>query len=301
MCTSWLTQRAAASLEEATKANSTRSTRGSRRAVRSLRSTLSMPSRCHMPSSTCAPPSGRDASKVSSELAVTRNAAAGPAAGTGRRSAVGSRPGRPGRSGRSCRGSWCATPAPPRPTGCGPAAGTTPACRSCSAAAPPARTCPRHYQYHHRLDNMCCPIRVLGVHSAWRQPQSSDLRPYPGTCPRPALNCGTQVARMHLEHIDHLAGMIGRLDTQIEEMVAPFCEQVRALCTIPGIGERTAQVLIGEIGVDMSRFPSADHLASWAGLCPANNESAGKHRSGKTRKGNREVREALVEAGRSEE
>ena len=107
------------------------------------------------------------------------------------------------------------------------------------------------------------------------------------------------LARMHLEHIDHLAGMIGRLDTQIEQMVAPFCEQVRALCTIPGIGERTAQVLIGEIGVDMSRFPSADHLASWAGLCPANNESAGKHRSGKTRKGNREVREALVEAARA--
>src|SRR6266508_3047670 len=201
MCTSPDTQPAAASLEEAssarlaTSANSTRSTRGSRRRpVRSLLSTLSMPSRCHMPSSTCAPPSGRDASKVSSELAVTRNAAAGPAAGTGRRSAVGSRPGRPGRSGRSCRGSWCATPAPPRPTGCGPAAGTTPACRSCSAAAPPARTCPRHYQYHHRLNNMCCPIRVLGVHSAWRQPQSSDLRPYPGTCPRPALNCGTQVS-----------------------------------------------------------------------------------------------------------
>src|SRR6266536_1533464 len=80
------------------------------------------------------------------------------------------------------------------------------------------------------------------------------------------------LARMHLEHIDHLAGMIGRLDTQIEQMVAPFAEQVRALCTIPGIGERTAQVLIGELGVDMSRFASADQLASWAGVCPANNE-----------------------------
>jgi transposase len=52
-------------------------------------------------------------------------------------------------------------------------------------------------------------------------------------------------------------------------------EQVGLLCTIPGIGERTAQVLISEIGVDMSRFPSADHLASWAGCCPGNNESAG--------------------------
>jgi transposase len=101
---------------------------------------------------------------------------------------------------------------------------------------------------------------------------------------------------MHLEHIDHLSGMIGRLDTQIEEMVAPFAEQMRRLCTIPGIGQRTAQVLISEIGVDMSRFPTADHLASWVGLAPGNNESAGKHRSGRTRKGNREVREALVEA-----
>jgi transposase len=104
------------------------------------------------------------------------------------------------------------------------------------------------------------------------------------------------LARMHLEHIDQLSGMIGQLDTQIEQMVAPFAEQVRRLCTIPGIAQRTAQVLISEIGVDMSRFPTADHLASWAGLCPGNNESAGKHRRAKTRKGNREVREALVEA-----
>jgi len=104
------------------------------------------------------------------------------------------------------------------------------------------------------------------------------------------------LARMHLEHVDHLTGMIQRLDTQVEQMVGPFAQQVRALRTIPGIGERTAQVLISEIGVDMSRFPTAGHLASWAGLAPGNNESAGKHRKAKTRKGNRELREALVEA-----
>jgi len=104
------------------------------------------------------------------------------------------------------------------------------------------------------------------------------------------------LARMHLEHVDQLNGMIQRLDGEIDQVVAPFAEQVGLLRTIPGIGERTAQVLIGEIGVDMSRFPTADHLASWAGLCPGNNESAGKHHRARTRKGNREVREALVEA-----
>jgi transposase len=104
------------------------------------------------------------------------------------------------------------------------------------------------------------------------------------------------LARMHLEHIDHLTGMIGRLDTQIEQMISPFAEQVGRLRTIPGIAQRTAQVLISEIGVDMSRFPTADHLASWVGLAPGTGESAGKHRSAKTRKGNRELREALVEA-----
>jgi transposase len=71
---------------------------------------------------------------------------------------------------------------------------------------------------------------------------------------------------------------------------------VRRLCTIPGVGKRTAQVLIAEIGVDMTRFPSARHLASWAGLCPGNDMSAGKHRSGKARKGNPAVRTTLVEA-----
>jgi len=106
----------------------------------------------------------------------------------------------------------------------------------------------------------------------------------------------TVLARLHLDHLDHLDDMIARLDIQVEEMVVPFGEQVAALCTIPGIAERTAQVVISEIGVDMSRFRTADHLASWAGLCPGNNESAGKHGNTRTRKGNREIRTALVEA-----
>jgi transposase len=103
------------------------------------------------------------------------------------------------------------------------------------------------------------------------------------------------LARMHTDHIDHLTSMIEVLDARIEEVIDPFAEPLRLLKTIPGIGERTAQVIISEIGVDMSRFPTAAHLASWAGLCPGNNESAGKHKSGRTRKGNAEVRTILTE------
>jgi transposase len=104
------------------------------------------------------------------------------------------------------------------------------------------------------------------------------------------------LAQAHLDHFDHLDEMIARLDTQIEEMTLPFCAQIQALRTIPGIGDHLAQVIISEIGVDMGRFPTADHLASWAGLCPGNNESAGKHGKTRTRKGNRAIRTALVEA-----
>ena len=100
---------------------------------------------------------------------------------------------------------------------------------------------------------------------------------------------------LHLEHIDHLTDMIARLDTRIDEASLPFDPQIQLLATIPGIGERAAQVIISEIGVDMTRFPTAAHLASWAGLCPGNNESAGRHRSGKTRKGNTELCAVLTE------
>jgi transposase len=100
---------------------------------------------------------------------------------------------------------------------------------------------------------------------------------------------------LHLEHIDHLTDMIARLDTRIDEASLPFVQHSELLATIPGIGERAAQVIISEIGVDMARFPTAAHLASWAGLCPGNNESAGKHRSGRTRKGNTELCTVLTE------
>ena len=99
-----------------------------------------------------------------------------------------------------------------------------------------------------------------------------------------------------LAHLDYLEDEIEAFSQKIEEEMLPFDEAVALLDTIPGVNRRTAEVLIAEIGPDMSRFPSARHLASWAGLCPGNNESAGKHKSGKTRKGDRWLRIALTES-----
>ena len=99
-----------------------------------------------------------------------------------------------------------------------------------------------------------------------------------------------------LAHIDFLDETIARLDAEIEERMRPFEGAVELLDEIPGVGKRVAQVMVAEIGTDMSRFPSARHLASWAGMCPGNDESAGKKRSSKTRKGNKWLRAALVEA-----
>lgn len=99
-----------------------------------------------------------------------------------------------------------------------------------------------------------------------------------------------------LAHLDYIDETIATLSERIEEVIAPFAEQLARLDTIHGIAQRTAEVLIAELGVDMGQFPSDRHLASWAGLCPGNNESAGKHKSGKTRRGNRWLRTALTEA-----
>ena len=76
-------------------------------------------------------------------------------------------------------------------------------------------------------------------------------------------------------------------------------EAIERLQTIPGVGRRVAEVIVTEVGVDLSRFPSAGHLASWAGLCPGHHESAGKRHSGRTRHGNPSLRTALVEAAQA--
>ncbi len=99
-----------------------------------------------------------------------------------------------------------------------------------------------------------------------------------------------------LAHLDFLDEQIERLSEAIEEQLGPFEPAVRLLCTIPGVETRTAQNIIAEIGTDMSVFPSAGHLASWAGVCPGNDQSAGKRRSGRTRKGSKWLDLALKEA-----
>ena len=102
-----------------------------------------------------------------------------------------------------------------------------------------------------------------------------------------------------LAHIDYLDETIATLSSRIEEVIAPFSKQVEGLDTIPGVDRRTAQVIIAEIGVDMAQFPSAGHLASWAGVCPGNNESAGKRKTGKTRPGPKWLRKGLTEAAKA--
>jgi transposase len=99
-----------------------------------------------------------------------------------------------------------------------------------------------------------------------------------------------------LAHLEFLDETVASLSAAIEEAMAPFGPELELLQTIPGVGRRTAETIIAECGADMTQFPTAGHLVSWAGLCPGHDESAGKHRSGRTRKGSKWLRVALVEA-----
>jgi transposase len=107
------------------------------------------------------------------------------------------------------------------------------------------------------------------------------------------------IASRPLAHVDYLDETIAELSAEIEERVRPFGREVELLCTIPGVAQRTAEVILAELGPDVSRFPDHRHAASWAAICPGNDESAGKRRSGRTRKGDGWLRTALVEAANS--
>ena len=112
--------------------------------------------------------------------------------------------------------------------------------------------------------------------------------------PHHALLVGTILTKL-----DFLDEALAQLSGEIEQVLAPFAAAAALLRTIPGVDRRTAEALIAEIGVDMTRFGSAPRLASWAGMCPGNNASAGRHGTGKTRKGSKWLRTHLIEAAKA--
>ena len=99
-----------------------------------------------------------------------------------------------------------------------------------------------------------------------------------------------------LNHLEYLESRIEGFSRRIEEVSCPFAPAIAKIATLPGFDQRSAQNVVAEIGADMDTFPSAQHLASWAGVCPGNNESAGKRKSGKTTKGNRWLGSALSQS-----
>ena len=100
---------------------------------------------------------------------------------------------------------------------------------------------------------------------------------------------------LSLAHLEHLEGAIATLDTEVDQVISPFARARDQLDTITGVGKRAAETIIAEIGVDMAVFPTAGHLASWAGRCPGNNRTGGKRRSGRPTRGNRWLGEVLTE------
>jgi transposase len=101
--------------------------------------------------------------------------------------------------------------------------------------------------------------------------------------------------QLHLGQIDALDAAIATIDQEVEANLEPFRTAVQLVSTIPGVSALSAQVIVSEIGTDMSRFPTVGHLLSWAGLCPRNDESAGKRRSNRLRKGTPWLKTTLVQ------
>ena len=101
---------------------------------------------------------------------------------------------------------------------------------------------------------------------------------------------------MLLEQAEHLEGQVARFAARIAALMAPFAADAARIQKAPGIGSQAAEVVVAEVGTDMTQFPSSGHLSSWAGLCPGNHESAGKRHGGRTTKGSQWLRTALVQA-----
>lgn len=112
----------------------------------------------------------------------------------------------------------------------------------------------------------------------------------------PTIKC---LIKIILGRIDGAAEQIKYIDNYIDNKIKGYEDAIKKITEIPGVGKRSAEVIVTEMGVDMSRFPTAAHLASWAGLCPGNNESAGKRKSGKTTKGNKYLKSTLIQCAKS--
>jgi len=108
-----------------------------------------------------------------------------------------------------------------------------------------------------------------------------------------------KLVRAILDHIDDMTRRIKDLDDIIDNEIKGYEDAIKKIDELPGIGKRSAEIIIAEMGNDMSRFPTAAHLASWVGLCPGNNESAGKRKSGKTPKGNKYLKSTLIQCAKA--
>lgn len=108
-----------------------------------------------------------------------------------------------------------------------------------------------------------------------------------------------QLVKAILDHIDDMTRRIKDLDEIIDRQMKDYDEAIKEIDKISGIGKRSAETILSEIGLDMSRFPTDSHLCSWTGLCPGNNESAGKRKNGKTNKGNRHLKSTLIQCAKA--
>lgn len=147
------------------------------------------------------------------------------------------------------------------------------------------------------LDALCDGERDPDVLAGMAQRKLKAKTEYLRQCvPGRFNNFHAVMTRQLLSHIDYLKQAESDLDEQVDRLIAPFAQARDRFDTIPGIGKRNAEIIVAEIGIDMTQFPTPAHLVSWAALCPGNNESAGKHKSTKTRSGNPWLTSALVEA-----